>query len=496
MSNNDTTPPTYNLKEKTAKGLFWGGISNAVQQGISLVFGIVLARILNPDDYGLIAMLAIFSAVASTVIDSGFAVALINKKDVSHEDYNSVFWFSLFLGIFLYLILFFCAPLISLFFTQPALNNLSRFIFLGFVFGSLGIVHNVILLKELKVKQIGIVNILASAISGIIGLLTALNGFGYWALAMQQVTFILFTSVLRWYFSPWKPTFAFSLTPIKEMFNFSSKLFCTNVLVQVQWNMFNVLLGKFYNKTLLGYFSQGTKWMNMVNQIVSGVINPILQPVFVHSVDNPVRQLRIFRKMTRFISFVIFPVFIGLAFVAHEFIIITIGEKWLDSVIYLQIMCVWACVMIFYLLFTQLLVAYGKSSIIFKGNIYVNGLQILVIIIMLLLNFSVEEVLVSYIAILCLSIVYWYYYVNKQIRLKVIYLIKDVLPYFAVTMIAILLSFSIVKFMNNIYIIFTGKIIITAAIYFVALYILESKILKDAIYLLKYKSVELKEEID
>ena len=328
------------LKDKTAKGLFWGGISTFFQQIIGMVFGIVIARILSPDDYGLVAMLAIFSAIANTIMDSGFTTALINKKTIRHEDYNAVFWFSAFCGIVIYMILFLAAPLIAQFYNKPVLLNLSRVLFLSFLISSFGIAHNAILFKKLKVKQRGIIDVVAVSVSGGVGLIFALLGFAYWGLAIQLVSQCLVATLLRWYFSGWRPTLSFDLSPIKEMFGFSSKILFNNILGQVNMNIFSVLLGKFYTDTDTGYYSQGNKWMVLGNMTISNMIQGVAQPVLVEVADDKERQKKVFRKMLRFGAFISFPVLLGLAFVAKEFILLTVGEKWLNSVPYLQILTI------------------------------------------------------------------------------------------------------------------------------------------------------------
>jgi O-antigen/teichoic acid export membrane protein len=477
------------LTEHTAKGLFWGGIGSAVQQIIGMVFGIVIARILNPDDYGLIAMLAIFSAIANTIIDSGFSVALINKKDVNHKDYNAVFWFSTLSGTGIYFLLFFAAPLIARFFGQPELTNLSRIVFLGFLTGSTGIVHNTILLKNMMTKQIGIANILGIFFSGIVGLLLALNGYAYWGLAIQQVSFLLFSIILRWYFSPWRPTFQFDFSPLKGMIGFSSKLFATNIIVQVQGNLFTVLLGKFYNSTQLGYFSQGTKWTNMVSTVVSGMTNMITQPVFIQTNDDNERILRVFRKMTRFIAFVTFPVFIGLSFVAPEFIQITVGKKWMNSIIFLQLMCGCGGMSPFIALYTHLLISHHKSDIILKGNLIISLSQMFIIVLMFFMKASILYIVVCYVTTFCLSYIYWYHHGSSLIGIRWIYVVKDIFPYISITLFSVCISTLVLFHVKNLYIMFAGKILLFVGIYLTVLYILDSKMLKDSIILLKHKSI-------
>jgi O-antigen/teichoic acid export membrane protein len=488
-NNLEQQKPEPTLKEKTAKGLFWGGVGNLLQQIIGMIFGIIIARILNPDDYGLVAMLAIFSAIATTVIDSGFSVALINKKDADHKDYNAVFWFSILSGAGIYFLLFFAAPFIARFFRQPELTGLSRLIFSGFLIGSTGIVHNTILLKNMMVKQISIANILGVFFSGIVGLLLALNGYAYWGLAVQQVSFLLFPVLLRWYFSPWRPTFQFDFSPLREMIGFSSKLFITNIISQIQGNLFVVLLGKFYNPAQLGYYSQGTKWMNMVSVVISGMTNMVTQPVFVQTNDDNERFLRVFRKMTRFVAFVTFPVFIGLAFIAPEFIQITVGKKWMSSIIFLQLMCGWGGMSPFIFLYIQLLISHHKSGIILKGNLIICLSQMVIFTVMFFLKAPVLHIVICYVATYWLSCIYWYHYGGRLIGIRWIYVIKDIFPYLSITLFSVFVSTIVLFHVKNLYIVFTGKILLLAGIYLTVLYILDSKMLKDSIVLLKRKPI-------
>ena len=189
------------LKEKTAQGLFWGFMSSGGMQLLNLIIGIFLARLLTPQEYGVVGMLAIFSLIAINLQDSGFGVALINIKNIRHNDYNSVFWFNIGMTLLLYVLLFLSAPLIAAFFHQPCLVKLSRFLFLGFVFSALGITPNAVLTRNLMVKEKAIITLLALLVSGIVGVTMAFKGFSYWSLATQQVLYNLIVCLGRYYYA-------------------------------------------------------------------------------------------------------------------------------------------------------------------------------------------------------------------------------------------------------------------------------------------------------
>ena len=345
------------LKDKAAKGLFWGGVSNGLQQVLGMLFGIFLARILSVDDYGLVGMLAIFVAIANSISESGFTAALTNKNEFKHADYNAVFWFNLIAGSLSYVVLFLAAPLIARFFGRVELVALSRLFFLTIILGAFATAHSAILFKRMMVKERAKIDLCALALSGVVGILLALSGFGYWALAWQSVTFSVVTMLLRWYFSPWRPTLNVDLWPVKEMFGFSAKLLLTNIFNYINSNIFSVLLGRFYNAMEVGYYSQGNKWMSMGYSSIWGMINGVAQPIFTEITDDKERQRIVLRKMIRFAAFVSFPVMLGLAFIARELIVVAVGDKWLPSVPILQLFCVWGTVSPVQLLYSQLAIA-------------------------------------------------------------------------------------------------------------------------------------------
>ena len=284
------------LKDKTAKGLFWGGVSNGVQQLLGMLFGIYLARILNAEDYGLVGMLAIFTGIAGSIINSGFTVALTNKVDATHKEYNAVFWFTFFVGLFIYILLYFCAPLISSFYGRSELTPLSRVLFLSFFFSGIASVPYTVMFKRLMVKEQAKIDVFSLLLSGIIGVFLAMKGMAYWALAIQSMVYISVNSLLKCIVSPWRPTFEFDFRPLKDMFSFSVKLFFTNVFTQINNNVFSVLLGRLYNAAQVGYYTQGYKWMSMGNTFLSGMINSVAQPVLVEVREDRERQLHVFRN--------------------------------------------------------------------------------------------------------------------------------------------------------------------------------------------------------
>lgn len=451
------------LKEKTAKGLFWGGLSNGVQQGLGALFGIYLARTLDAGDYGLVGMLAIFSGIAGTIINSGFTVALTNKIDATHKDYNAVFWFTFFVGLICYLVLFLGSPLIAKFYNHPELVPLSRVVFLSFFLSGLASASYAILYKRMYVKQQAIIDMFAILTSGIIGIILAICGYAYWALALQNFIFLVGGALLRFIVAPWKPTLEIDFSPLKGMFSFSIKLFFTNIVQQINANIFSVVLGRFYDAKQVGFYTQSNKWLVMAMQPISGMLNMVAQPVFVEISSNKERQLAVFRKMLRFGSFVSFPMMLGLAFVAQEFILIAIGDKWLPSVAILQILCVWGAFSFIYTLYTQLLIARGRSDIILIGNILQGMLQIVSVI--FVFQWGVLAMALVYVSVYMMSLIYWAYYVKREIGLTIGMALKDILPYLLITGIIFVLVGFLTGKIENLYLLFILKVLLSFIFY-------------------------------
>jgi O-antigen/teichoic acid export membrane protein len=471
--------PEPTLKEKTAKGLFWGGLSNIVQQGVGFSFNIIIARILSPDDYGLMGMLAIFTAVANTILDSGFTSALIKKKNIRHEDYNAVFWFSVFAGIGMYVLLFFAAPFIAHFYGKPQLTGLSRLLFLSFLVGSAGFAHHAMLFKKLMVKERAMIDIAAVFVSGVGGLALALNGLAYWGLALQTVLYTSTMVILRWYFSPWKPTFDFNFAPIKSMIGFSSKLFFTNIIGQISHNLLSVIIGKSYGERQTGLYSQGHKWMLVGHNIIASTINAVALPVFVEANEDKNRQLQIFRKMVRFGAFISFPTLFGLAFIAKEFIVITVGEKWLGSVPFLQLFCIHAGLAYIANLYYQLLISYGKSAIIMWYNICISLITLTSVLIVV--RYGILFMVIVYVTVLILSIAGWHYFAGKLIGLHLVHLLKDILPYLVIIAGCFSVAWLLTKNIQNMYLLITCKVAVVAILYILIMKFSGSIIFKESI---------------
>lgn len=467
---------THNLKHTVAKGMLWGGISNTVCQLLSLVFGIFLARILGPDDYGPIGMLAIFTAIAGSLQDSGFVAAIANRKTVTHDDYNAVFWFNIIISLLMYAGLYFCAPLIAEFFNQPVLVGLSRYNFLGFVVAGFGIAPSAYLFRELKVKQKSISLILAISISGLTGIVLALNGYSYWGIATQSIMFVLVRSVVCWYFTPWRPSLRINLAPLKYLFAFSYRLLITNLFQRFNWNIFSFILGKYYPRDV-GNYVKSAEWFNMGGDVVNGMVNAVAQPALAKVVDDNERQLRVFRKMLRFTAFISFPLMLGLSLVSKELIIVVITEKWIESAHMLQVLAVWGAFMPLQSMFTNLLVSRGKAAI-FMWCTIIQGVLTLALL-LALHPYGIRNMLITYCIFNALWLLVWHYFAKKEIHINLKMFLVDTLPYLFMAIAVMLSTHHLTASIDNNSTLLIARIAIAAALYIGIARLVHSKELEE-----------------
>lgn len=467
------------LKEKTARGLLWGGVSNGVQQALNLLFGIYLARMLTPADYGMVGMLTIFSLIAVALQESGFTAALVNKRETRHEDYNAVFWFSILMSGGMYTILFWSAPLIADFYETPELTALARYSFLGFVFSSWGTAQHAYLYKHLMVKQRTIATVTAHILSGCIGLWLAYNGYSYWGLAAQNLTYILTVTLIYWCVSPWRPTFKLDFSPLKDMIGFSWKMLVTRIFNHINNNVMTIILGKFYKVSEVGNYSQAYKWSSMGGYFIVGMSGSVAQPVLAQVAQDKERQKQVFKKMLNFVAFISFPLMFGLGLVAHELILITIKEQWLSCVPMMQLLCISGAFVPITDLHRVLFVSRKRADVYLWNSVAAGTLVLLGCL--AASPFGIMTMIVIYMCINIAWLMVWQYLVWKEIGLSIIHSFKEIVPFASIAFIAIAFTWWATKNIENIYYCLTVKIALSAVLYLTLLWNFKSTILKECI---------------
>lgn len=508
------------LKRRTAQGLIWGGFSNGMVQLLGAVFGVWLLNILDPDDYGKMAALVIFSNIASVLQESGFTAALANKREPTHEEYNAVFWFNIIVGILLYVILFFAAPLIADFYHEPVLCPLARFAFLGFVFSCFGTAQRAYLFGHLMVKQTSIMQMASITISGIVAVCLAYAGLAYWGLAVQNLVYVGSVTAFAWYFSPWRPTLPvvqksyFSLftilRPAWQMFGFSSKLLINSLAFQFNNNAFGVLLNRFYpGGHVAGIYSNARKWDDMGIATIGGMVQGVAQPVLRESLTSdpssaeedrssglmdgvtaPASTLSkeraaaieaVFRKLLRFTCFVSFPCLLGLALIAEDFIVLLAGEKWHESAFYLSLLCVYGAFSPVVTLYSNLVISRGRSTI----NMTIGLLNCAFvwggIIALHALGYNLTEMVFFYVTLNIAWLFVWQACARRLIGLSWWHAMKDIIPFFVFALGVMAVAYLATQSLAISWLRMILRILIAVALYVGSLWIARAKILRESI---------------
>jgi len=357
------------LKLKTVKGTVWSSVERFSVQAIQFVVMVVMARILTPDDYGLVGMLAIFIAVSQSLIDSGFSQALIRKQDRTEIDNSTVFYFNIGVGAILYAIMWFCAPFIADFYDEPILTSLTRVISLGFVFNSLAVVQRALLTINIDFKTQAKASLIGAVTSGFAGIWMAYKGYGVWSIVIQQITNLGLIAICLWIFSKWKPIRAYSWKSFKELFSFGSKLLASGLLDTVYKNIYLIVIGKIFKASDLGYYTRSHQFSDFASSNITGIIQRVSYPILCTIQDDDERLSNVYRRLLKTSAFIIFPLMMGLAAVSRPLIVTLLTEKWLFSATLLVPLCFAGMWYPVHALNLNLLMVKGRSDLFLKLEI-------------------------------------------------------------------------------------------------------------------------------
>ena len=327
------------LKDKTVKGVGWSFADNIANTGVSFVVGLVLARLLTPEEYGLIGIITIFIMVFNSIVDSGFSNALIRKKDASDKDYNTVFITNLLLSVLLFVVLYNCAPAISRFFDQPQLIPLTRVMGSVVIINAFAIIQRTILVKQIDFKTQTKVSLISSISSGVVGIGMAIGGMGVWSLVGQQISRQLLNTLFLWVYNKWWPKLQFSLDSFRELFNFGWKLLVSGLIDTVWKQVYQFVIGKFYTTETLGQYTRAQQFSSIFSSNLTTIVQRVSYPVLSSIQDEKERMKAAYKKVIKTTMLVTFVCMLGLAAVAKPMVLVLIGEKWLPCVTFLQILC-------------------------------------------------------------------------------------------------------------------------------------------------------------
>ena len=414
------------LKSKTVKGVVWSSIERFSTQGVQFLIMIIMARLLTPKDYGLIGMLAIFLAVAQSLIDSGFSQALIRKQDRTDVDNSTVFYFNIVVSSALYLILFIAAPFVADFYNQPELTSVMRVVCLGVILNSLAVVQRALLTVRIDFKTQAKASLSAAVISGCIGIVLAYCGFGVWSLVVQQLLNLSVNTLLLWIFSKWRPIAVFSWKSFHELFAFGSKMLASGLLDTLYRNIYPIVIGKLFSASSLGHYTRAQQFSEFPSSNVTGIIQRVTYPILCGIQDETERLEAVYRKFLKLSAFIIFPLMIGMSAVARPFIDIVLGAQWGFCGQLLQIICFAMMWYPIHAINLNLLQVKGRSDLFLRLEIIKKILGITVLCITA--PFGLVVMCYGQIFNSIVALVINTYYTGKLINVGFIRQMKDLLP--------------------------------------------------------------------
>lgn len=414
------------LKDQAIAGLFWSFLERLGSQAVRLVISIILARLLLPEQFGLLAMLAVFMAVAQLLIDSGFGQALIQKRDTDQTDYCSVFYFCLGASIVCAVVLWVCAPAVASFYGQPELTLLTRFMSLSLVFSSLRLIQITSLTKSLDFRTQTMMSLTSTVTSGVAGIALACLGFGVWSLAIQYVLGDLISTLLAWIWHPWRPSAKFSVHSLRSMFAFGSKLLFSGFLNTAFGNLYPLLIGKLFPPAELGYYTRAQQLPQIPNDTLSIIVSRVTFPLFSAMQENKSMLQRSLRKALLALALVNFPMMVGLAVTARPLVLTLLTAKWEPCVPYLQWLCVAGALLPLQTLHLNVLLAQGRSDLFFSLEVIKKAL--LVIAILVTYRHGVMAMIIGQVALALVSYGLNSYYTVRLLRYSWREQLMDLMP--------------------------------------------------------------------
>lgn len=476
------------LKDKTVKGVFWSAFNRFSTQGIQFVFGILIARVLLPEEYGVVAILYVFMEISSCFIDSGFANALIRKPDRTEDDFSTVFYYNFVVALLCYAVLWFAAPYIASFYDIPLLTSITRVIGLSLIIGSVQAIMGIKLTIALDFKTAARISVPVNILTGVLSLIMAYKGFGVWTLVYPNLIAGLFNIVLLWFHVRWLPKLVFSWKSFKAMFSYGSKLLASSLLDKVFGNLSTLLIGKFFTPSALGYYKRAGMFASFPSSNVTSILQTVTFPVL-SSIQNEDERLEsAYRRFIRMAVFIVFPLMVGLSAVADPFIRILLTDKWEGTIYLLQIICfsmMWYPV---HSINLNLLQVKGRSDFFLKLEVIKKTQDLIILCITLPLGI----VAMCYGSIVgsLISLVWNTYYTKKIIGYGYFNQMRDIMPVLLHSLVMCVLVHLVVYFMPTLWLKLVMGIIVGATYYIGGAYLMKFEELDETLTILKLKKAK------
>lgn len=368
-------------KDKIIYSLIWKFLERGGTQVVQFIIQVVLARLLMPEDYGIIAIVMIFISIANVFVQNGFNTALIQKKMIDNIDLSSVFFLNLFVALILYIIIFFVSPFIAKFYDLPIITNVFRILSLTLFFGAINSIQQAIVARKLQFKRYFLSSLVGIIISAFVGIVLAYNNYGVWSLVFQQLSNTLIITIVLWFTVKWRPNLSFSITRVKSLFSFGWKILCSSLIDTIYNNIYDLVIGKKYSSKDLAFYNKGKQFPSVIIQNMNSSISSVMLPVFSKQQDNKDKLKKLMRRSIVTSSYIVFPISIGLIVVAKPLIITVLTEKWINAVVFLQLLAMNYAFWPIHTSNLQAINSLGKSDIYLKLEIIKKILGIIILII-------------------------------------------------------------------------------------------------------------------
>lgn len=471
------------LKKDTTKGVFWSLIERFGTQGVQFLVMLVMARLLSPNDYGVVGMLVVFVSIAQAFVDGGFSQALIRKKDRTEVDNSTVFYFNIVVSVLIYLIFYLFAPFVSKFYNMPTLTPFMRVICLSIIINAFGVVQRALFNANIDFKAQAKASLIAIVISGVIGISLAFRGFGPWALVWQQLSNLVVNTLFLWIYSEWRPILAYSWKSFNELFSFGSKLLATSLLNAIYDNIQTIVIGKLYAAKSLGLYSRATHFADLPSQQFTSVFMRVTFPVLCKVQDDLDRLTSVYRRMLRVSAYIVFPLLIGMAAVAHPMIEVFLGNQWIECAYMLQIICFAKMWYPIHAINLDILQVSGRSDLFLKIEIY----KKIVSLTLLALSAPFGIIAMCYSNLLS-SLICLYintYYSSKILGISLLSQLKDLFPTISLAIVMFAIVQIIIFFISNVFAQLIVGIIVGVVVYVSLSHILRFTEFKELISLRK-----------
>lgn len=438
------------LAQKTLSGFIWTLTSRVGTRFSIFVVSIVLARLLTPADFGLVAMLSIFFAISSSLVESGFTHALIREKTISEVDKSTVFFINLFISLFLYAILWFSSPYIANFFNQPELMWLARVMGINIVLKALIIVQRAVFMQTLRFKLLSSIDIGVSILTGIFAVFLAYYGFGVWALAIKYFLSSLFIFIIFFTINPWRPTSFINVDSFNRLFGFGSRLLVTGLINTFYNNIYNLTIGKLFSADILGYYNRAYLLVNQSISTISMALGQVTYPILSKTKDDEPRLKEAHKKIVNVISFINIPISVILAFSAEPLVLVLLGEKWVETVPFIQLLSISAIVTHLIALNKNLLKVIGRSDLYLRTSVISKVLTTIAVIVGI--QFGIWGLVISSVIAIYLEVIVTMLFTSKFFNYHIFDQIRDIFPIYLlmIPLVSVLILTRYINFNSNI----------------------------------------------